>query len=267
MAADVAEVVRRAIPVSAPVAGLILGSGLGGLAARIEGAQSIDYAALPGFATPTVPGHEGRLITGTLAGRPVVALAGRFHVYEGHSAAMAAFPVRVLHALGARILLVSNAAGGIRRSLRPGDLMIVKDHVNFTWMNPLTGPVVAGDERFPDMSDPYDPALRRLLAETADAAGVPVSEGVYFGLTGPTYETPAEVRMLERLGADAVGMSTVHEVIVARAIGMRVAAVSCITNQAAGLGDGAISHAEVIEVTRKAANAFEQLATGFIRRV
>lgn len=264
---DVAAVVRAAIPVASPVAGLILGSGLGGLAKRIEDAQSINYADLPGFARPTVPGHAGRLIAGTLGGRPVLALAGRFHVYEGHSAAMAAFPVRVLHALGARTLLVSNAAGGIRRALRPGDLMIIRDHINLTWANPLTGPVVPGDERFPDMSDPYDPSLRELLAESAGAVGVPVTEGVYVGLTGPTYETPAEVRMLERLGADAVGMSTVHEVIVARAIGMRVAAVSCITNQAAGLSDQPISHGDVLEVTVKAAARFESLAIEFIRRI
>jgi purine-nucleoside phosphorylase len=249
------------------VAGLVLGSGLGGLARRIKSAQSISYSELPGFAVPTIPGHAGTLITGTLAGRQVIALAGRFHVYEGHSPAQAAFPIRVLHALGAPVLLLSNAAGGIRRSMRPGDLMIIRDHINLTWGNPLTGPVVAGDERFPDMSDPWDVELRELLAESARSAGVPVTEGVYVGLSGPAYETPAEVRMLERLGADATGMSTVHEVIVARAIGMRVAGMSCITNPASGLTDQPVSHEEVLEVTKAAGKRFEDVAIEFIRRL
>lgn len=266
-AADVARRVRETISVGSPVAGIVLGSGLGGLASRIESAQSIPYAELPGFATPTVEGHAGKLIAGTLGGRPVLALAGRFHVYEGHSPAQAAFPIRVLCALGAPVLLVSNAAGGIRRTMKPGDLMIIKDHINLTWGNPLTGPVVKGDERFPDMSDPWDPALRALLAESAAAVGVPVSEGVYIGLSGPAYETPAEVRMLERLGADATGMSTVHEVIVARAMGMRVAGMSCITNLAAGLTDQAISHQDVLEITKKVGSQFEQVAIEFIRRL
>lgn len=266
-APEVARQVREAIGGDTPVAGMVLGSGLGGLAKRIEDQRFIPYADLPGFEMPTIPGHLGRLIIGTLSGRPVVALAGRFHVYEGHSAARSTFPVRVLHALGAPVLLLSNAAGGIRPTLNAGDLMIIRDHVNLTWHNPLIGPVVPGDERFPDMSEPWDPALRALLADSAAAAGVPVSEGVYFGLTGPSYETPAEVRMLERLGADAVGMSTVHEVIVARAIGMRVAGMSCITNKAAGLADQAISHEDVIEVTKAAGEKFEQVAMGFVERL
>jgi purine-nucleoside phosphorylase len=215
---------------------------------------------------PTVPGHLGRLITGTLAGRPVVALAGRFPCTRAFGR-RGAFPVRVLHALGAPTLLLSNAAGAIRRTMKPGDLMIIRDHVNLTWRNPLTGPVVPGDERFPDMSDPWDPELRRLLAESAAAVGVPVTEGVYFGLSGPSYETPAEVRMLEKLGADAVGMSTVHEVIVARAIGMRVAGMSCITNLGAGLGDQPISHEEVLEVMKTAGEKFEEVAIEFISRL
>ncbi len=264
---EVASQVRDALAVNKPAVGLVLGSGLGELTKRIEDQRFVPYADLPGFAVPTIPGHLGRLISGTLAGKHVLALAGRFHVYEGHSAANTAFPVRVLHALGAPILLLSNAAGGIRRSLKPGDLMIIRDHVNLTWRNPLIGPIVPGDERFPDMSDPWDPALRQLLAESAGAAGVPVTEGVYFGLTGPSYETPAEVRMMERLGADAVGMSTVHEVIVARAIGMRVAGMSCITNLAAGLSDHAISHDDVLEVTKAAGERFEQVALEFVRRL
>jgi purine-nucleoside phosphorylase len=266
-AADVARLIKERIDTGSPVAGLVLGSGLGGLARRIESAQSISYSELPGFAVPTIPGHAGTLITGTLAGRQDIALAGRFHVYEGHSPTQAAFPIRVLHALGAPVLLLSNAAGGIRRSMRPGDLMIIRDHINLTWGNPLTGPVVAGDERFPDMSDPWDVELRELLAESARSAGVPVTEGVYVGLSGPAYETPAEVRMLERLGADATGMSTVHEVIVARAIGMRVAGMSCITNPASGLTDQPVSHEEVLEVTKAAGKRFEDVAIEFIRRL
>ena len=266
-AADVARRVRDAVAVEPPVLGIVLGSGLGGLAGRIEDARSVSYADLPGFAAPGVPGHAGRLIAGRIAGKAVLALAGRFHVYEGHSASASAFPIRVLYALGARVLLLSNAAGGIRRTFTPGDLMIIRDHVNFTGHNPLIGPVVPGDERFPDMSEPWDPDLRRVLAESAAAVGVPVSEGVYFGLTGPSYETPAEVRMLERLGADAVGMSTVHEVIVARAMGMRVAGMSCITNLGAGLSARPITHQEVLEVTVQMGRKFEEVAIEFVRRL
>jgi purine-nucleoside phosphorylase len=264
---EVANRVRAALAVEKPVAGLILGSGLGELSKRIEGQRFVPYADLPGFAVPTIPGHLGRLISGTLAGREVLALAGRFHVYEGYSAAMSAFPVRVLHALGASTLLLSNAAGGLHRSFTPGDLMIIRDHVNLTWRNPLIGPVVAGDERFPDMSEPWDPELRKLLTECAAAVGAKVTEGVYVGLSGPSYETPAEVRMLQKLGGDAVGMSTVHEVIVARAIGMRVAGMSCITNLAAGLSDSTVTHNEVLEVTKVASEKFEQIAIEFIRRL
>lgn len=264
---DVAARVREALRVGRPVAGLVLGSGLGELARRIREPRFIPYADIPGFAIPTIPGHLGRLIAGTIEGREVLALAGRFHVYEGFSAAQSAFPIRVLHALGAPTLLLSNAAGGIRRSFKPGDLMIIRDHVNLMWRNPLTGPVVPGDERFPDMSDPWDPDLRQLLAASAMAVGVDVTDGVYFGFSGPSYETPAEVRMLETLGADAVGMSTVHEVIVARAIGMRVAGMSCITNLAAGLTERTISHEDVLEVTKAAGERFERVAVEFVKRL
>jgi purine-nucleoside phosphorylase len=250
-----------------PVAGIVLGSGLGGLAARVAQAARIPYADIPGFAPSTVHGHAGELVIGELAGRPVVLQAGRFHLYEGHSAATAAFPVRVMHALGARTLVVSNAAGGIRRTFRPGDLMVIADHLNLMFQNPLIGAVVRGDERFPDMSDPYDPALRRLLHEVARGLGQSLVEGVYAGLLGPTYETPSEVRMLERMGADATGMSTVPEVIVARAIGMRVAGVSCITNPAAGISPTPLHHAEVLETSARVAGQFEALIEGFVARV
>lgn len=250
-----------------PVAGIVLGSGLGGLADRLEGATRIPFSHVPGFPTATVAGHAGQLLVGTLAGRPVVMLAGRFHMYEGHSAALAAFPVRVLHALGAPVYVASNAAGGIRRTFVPGDLMLIADHMNLMFRNPLIGPTEQGDERFPDMSDPYDSALRGLMREAAAAMNIPLQDGVYCGLLGPTYETPSEVRMLERLGADAVGMSTVPEVIMARAIGMRAVAVSCITNKAAGLSHEKLSHQEVMDAGKAVAGRFESLVTEFVRRL
>lgn len=256
--------VRARAAVRRPVAAIVLGSGLGGLATRIIGATRIGYADIPGFHTPTVPGHAGALIHGQLAGREVLALAGRFHMYEGHEAAQSAFPVRLMHALGAPILLLSNAAGGIRRTFVPGQLMVIADHINLMWRNPLVGRVEALDERFPDMSSPYDPALRAVLDAVAAQQQVRLEEGVYAGLLGPSYETPAEVRMLERLGADAVGMSTVPEVLVARALGMRCAAVSCITNPAAGLSPTAIDHRDVIEVTARAAERFQHLVEGVV---
>ncbi|MCO4100771.1 purine-nucleoside phosphorylase [Gemmatimonas sp.] len=250
-----------------PVAGIVLGSGLGGLADRLAHAVRIPFSHIPGFPQVTVAGHAGQLIVGTLASRPVVMLAGRFHMYEGHDAGLAAFPVRVLHALGAPVYVASNAAGGVRRTFEAGDLMLIADHMNLMFRNPLIGPTEQGDERFPDMSDPYDPGLRVLMREAAHAVNVPLHEGVYCGLVGPTYETPAEVRMLERLGADAVGMSTVPEVIMARAIGMRAVAVSCITNKAAGLSHEKLSHAEVMDAGRAVAGRFEGLITECVRRL
>ncbi len=266
-ARQAADAVRDRLGVRDPVAGIVLGSGLGGLANRIENARRVPFAEVPGFPAATVAGHAGALIAGTLAGREVLALAGRFHLYEGHDAALGGFPVRVLHALGARTLVVSNAAGGVRRTFRCGDLMLIHDHLNLMGRNPLVGAAEPGDTRFPDMSAPYDPALLALMREAAAAAGVPVVEGVYAALLGPTYETPAEVRMFERLGADAVGMSTVPEVIVARAIGMRVAGVSCITNLACGIGSGPLDHAEVLETTTRVAAQFEGLIERFVARL
>ncbi len=248
----------------APVAGIVLGSGLGGLARRITNAVAMPFGEVPGFRQATVVGHAGQLICGLLGGRPVVALAGRFHMYEGHDAALAGFPVRVLHALGAPVLFVSNAAGGIRRTFRAGDLMLIRDHLNLMFRNPLTGGVETGDERFPDMSAPYDVALGDRIREHATALGIPLQEGVYCGLLGPTYETPAEVRMLAALGADAVGMSTVPEVIVARALGMRVAGISCVTNLAAGISPHPLSHAEVLETTTLVGQQFERLVERFV---
>ena len=262
-----AAVLRSRVGAEAPACAIILGSGLGGLAAKIEETVRIPYADIPGFPVATVAGHEGALLVGQLAGRRVYCLAGRFHMYEGHDAALAAFPVRVLHALGARVLFVSNAAGGVRRTFIAGDLMVIADQINLMFRNPLTGPVEPGDERFPDMSAPYDPALRALLHEVARDVGIPLTDGVYAGSLGPAYETPAEVRMLERLGADATGMSTVSEVIVARALGMRVAGVSLISNQAAGISPVPLRHADVVEAGREAGAAFEALVEGFVSRL
>lgn len=251
----------------APVCGIVLGSGLGGLAEYVQNAVRISFADVPGLPVTTVSGHAGQIVLGTLEGTPVALFAGRLHLYEGHAPAVAGFPVRVLHALGASVYVASNAAGGINRTFEPGDLMLVADHINLMFRNPLAGPVQKGDQRFPDMADPYDASLRALMHDVAHAQGVDLKDGVYMGLLGPTYETPAEVRMLEKFGADAVGMSTVPEVIVARAIGMRAVAVSLITNKAAGLSTSDLSHEDVLHVGRDASVRFEQLIRGFVGRL
>lgn len=266
-AKQTADVIRSRIGDEKPVAAIILGSGLGRLADKITDRQVIPYHDVPGFPPPTVVGHSGAVVAGKLGGRRVVALSGRFHMYEGHDASLAGFPVRVLHELGAPTLIVTNAAGGIRRSFKPGDIMLIRDHINMMFRNPLTGAVQPGDERFPDMSDPYDPALCRLAREVAKSQGVSLAEGVYCALLGPTYETPAEVKMLTTLGADAVGMSTVPEVIVARARGMRVLGFSCITNLACGLSDQPITHAEVLETTLIAGEKMTALVAEIVRRM
>lgn len=249
-----------------PRVALILGSGLGGLAGAIDATLDVPFADVPGFPPPGVQGHAGRVVAGSLAGVHVLAFAGRWHLYEGHDPAAAALPVRVAHALGARSLVVSNAAGGIRRTLHPGDLMIIRDHINFTWRNPLAGPVEPHETRFPDMSAPYDPEFIAALRAAAADARVPLAEGVYAAVLGPSYETPAEIRVLEWLGADAVGMSTVHEVIAARALGMRVAGVSLITNPAAGLGAAPLDHADVVAAGERAARDVERLVRAFLPR-
>lgn len=262
-----AAVIRERIGGVSPEVAIILGSGLGRLADRIMDRHVVAYHDVPGFPPPTVVGHSGAVVSGTLAGRPVVALSGRFHMYEGHDAALAGFPVRVLHELGARTLIVTNAAGGLRRTFVPGVIMLIRDHINMMFRNPLIGQVEAGEQRFPDMSDPYDPALQRLAREVAKSQSVNLAEGVYCGLLGPTYETQAEVRMLDILGADAVGMSTVPEVIVARARGMRVLGFSCITNLACGISTAPITHAEVLETTLVAGEKMSALVTEIVRRL
>ncbi|MBX3132502.1 MAG: purine-nucleoside phosphorylase [Gemmatimonadaceae bacterium] len=262
-----ADAVRARLGVTSPAAAIVLGSGLGGLAERVANARRVPYAEIPGFHAPGVEGHRGELIAGTLGGREVLLLAGRFHMYEGHSAQVAAFPVRVVHGLGAQVLFVSNAAGGINRAFPPGTLMMIVDHLNLQFRNPLEGRVEPGDIRFPDMSAPYAPRLQALLDAAAAEVGLTLARGVYAGLLGPTYETPAEVRMLATLGADAVGMSTVPETIVARAIGMEVAGVSCITNPAAGISETPLNHAEVMDEGRKAGAAFCGLVERWVAKL
>jgi purine-nucleoside phosphorylase len=266
MVARAAGMIRDKIGGSIDTA-LILGSGLGGLADRIENPISIPYRAIPGFPPATVAGHAGRFVAGHLGARRVLLAAGRYHLYEGHSLDTVAMPTRVMHACGVRTLFVSNAAGGISRAMRAGDLMIIEDHLNLMWRTPLTGAPRPEETRFPDMSAPYDPTLLRVLRDAALECGIPIASGVYAALPGPAYETPAEIRMLEKLGADAVGMSTVPEVLTARALGMSVAGVSCITNVAAGMRNSPLSHAEVLETTARVAGSFERLVTEFVQRV
>ena len=266
-AREAADAIRGRLGGATPAAAIILGSGLGGLAEEIDAVARIPFAEIPGFPIATVVGHAGALIAGTLGGKFIIALAGRFHMYEGHEAALAAFPTRVVHALGAQTLIVTNAAGGVNRLWSPGDLMLIRDHINLMFRNPLTGPVESGDVRFPDMSAPYDAALGAIARQVAVEQGIVLREGVYAGGLGPAYETAAEVRMLALLGTDATGMSTVPEVIVARAIGMRVLGFSCITNLACGLSNTPITHAEVLETTAHAAEKFKTLVRGVVERL
>ncbi|WP_152398318.1 purine-nucleoside phosphorylase [Paenibacillus cellulositrophicus] len=248
-----------------PEVGLILGSGLGILADLIQDSISIAYEDIPHFPVSTVEGHAGELLLGTIEGRSVVLMKGRFHMYEGYGPEVTAFPVRVMKELGVKSLLVTNAAGGINTAFEPGDLMVLTDHLNMTGRNPLIG---ANDPalgvRFPDMSEAYSRRLRQLLKETAASKNIPIREGVYAGLLGPTYETPAEIRMLRTLGADAVGMSTVSETIVARHAGLEVLGISCISNMAAGILDQPLSHEEVMETTERVREKFLGLVLAVI---
>jgi len=269
LALDCARVARQGLRLpegESPVA-VILGSGLGGFADSLEEARGISFSELPGFPRPTVPGHRGRLVYGKIAHAPVLALQGRIHGYEGHDAATVAFPARALGVLGSRALAVTNAAGGCNPSFAPGDLMRITDHINFTGRNPLTGP---NEERlgprFPDLTHAYDARLATALEEAARGIGQALRAGVYLQMIGPSYETPAEVRMARMLGADAVGMSTVPEVIAAAHMGLPVAGISCITNLAAGLSQHPLTHQEVVEVARAVEGKFSDLLRAFIPR-
>ncbi|MGO4952796.1 purine-nucleoside phosphorylase [Paenibacillus sp. DRB1-1] len=248
-----------------PEIGLILGSGLGILADLIQDGISIPYQDIPHFPVSTVEGHEGELLLGTIEGRAVVMMKGRFHMYEGYVPQLTAFPVRVMKQLGIQSLLVTNAAGGVNTSYEAGDLMVISDHLNLTGQNPLIGPNDAGlGVRFPDMSEAYSRRLREIAKQTANQQGFSLQEGVYAGLLGPNYETPAEIVMLRTLGADAVGMSTVSEVIVARHAGIEVLGFSCITNMAAGILDQPLSHGEVMETAEKVREQFLKLVLAII---
>jgi len=261
------KAVADAIAPRRPAVAIVLGSGLGFLGDQLEGAVTVPYARIPGFPEPGVVGHKGELIAGMLEGVSVLAQSGRFHLYEGHDPALSALPVRVFHALGVRTVILTNAAGGIRRTFRPGTLMLIADHVNMMNSNPLVGAVVQGDERFPDMSDPYDTGLREVARAVAAREGIALEEGVYAGMLGPSYESKAEIRMLDRLGADAVGMSTVPEVIAARARGMKCVGISTITNLAAGLGQATLSHAEVLETAERVKGDLAKLVRGIVREL
>jgi purine-nucleoside phosphorylase len=265
MVAAAANAVRSAIGKREPKVAIVLGSGLGFLGDEIADAVRVPYAKVPGFPQPGVVGHAGELIAGTLEGKGVLAQSGRFHMYEGHDPSVAALPVRVFHALGVTTVLLTNAAGGIRRTFRPGSLMLITDHLNMMGRNPLVGALVPGDERFPDMSDPYDGALRALARRVAQEQKIALEEGVYAGLLGPSYETKAEIEMMKRIGADAVGMSTVPEVIAARACGMKCIGISTITNMAAGLGGATLSHKEVLETADRVKGDLGRLVKGIIR--
>ncbi|GGJ94330.1 purine nucleoside phosphorylase [Lentibacillus kapialis] len=251
---------------SGPAIGLILGSGLGVLADEIDNPVTFSYKDIPHFPESTVSGHKGQLVTGKLEGRQVIAMQGRFHYYEGYSMKQVTFPVRVMKKLGIDSIIVTNAAGGINKVFNPGDLMLITDHINNMGDNPLLGPndETLG-ERFPDMSHVYDKAYLRHAKDCASTLGLTVQEGVYVGNTGPAYETPAEINMLRTLGGDAVGMSTVPEVIVSGHSGLRVLGISCISNMAAGILDQPLTHNEVIETTKQVREDFLKFVKEIIR--
>ena len=247
-----------------PRVALVLGSGLGALADDLEDSTAIPYEEVPGFARPTVEGHAGRLVLGRIGPTPVAAMQGRFHYYEGYTLEETTFPVRVLSLLGAQSIVLTNAAGGINNALRQGSLMLISDHLNLMGASPLRGPNDARfGPRFPDMSEVYDRAYQEVAVQEAHAMKVELRRGVYAALPGPNYETPAEIRMLRALGADAVGMSTVPEAVVARHAGLRVLGISCITNMASGVLDQPIDHGEVIETGQRVRATFTEL----LRRV
>ena len=264
--AAAAAAVAEALP-ERPELLLVLGSGLSGLAERVEAGVEVPFAAVPGYPAVGVAGHAGRYVAGRIEGRPVLIQAGRFHVYEGYPMDVVVAPIRVAAALGVGTVILTNAAGGISRELEPGSIMLIDDHINFQWRSALAGPVVDGEQRFPDMSQPYDQHLQELSIQVAGDLRMPLARGTYAAVAGPSFETPAEVRMIEFLGADAVGMSTVPEATVARALGLKVLAFSMISNRAAGMGGEGLDHAEVLETGRKAGVELEALIRGVLKRL
>ena len=265
--AAAAEFVRSKSNV-VPNFGVVLGSGLGDFASSVTGAVSIPYGEIPGWPAARVAGHEGRLVIGRVAGWPVAALSGRAHFYEGHDLRAVTFPTRVLGVLGAKVLCLTNAAGAVNRNLSPGALMVIDDHINLLGSNPLIGP---HDERlgarFPDMTEVYSHRLGRLADQSAKALELVLHHGVYAACHGPSYETPAEIRYLRTIGADAVGMSTVPEAIVGRQMGIEVLGISCITNMAAGVLPQPLNHEEVLETARRARGRFVGLLQEIITRI
>ncbi|WP_261301171.1 purine-nucleoside phosphorylase [Paenibacillus andongensis] len=257
-----------------PVIGLVLGSGLGDMANQVEQPIAIDYSEVPHFPVSTVEGHEGRFVVGTLEGKPVIVMQGRFHYYEGYDMKKVVFPVYVMKAIGVQTVVMTNAAGGMNRAFKAGDLMVISDHLNMTGDNPLIGPNHADlGVRFPDMSEAYNREYRKLAHELAQTVvgedGVPLKlqEGVYAGITGPTYCTPAELTMLARIGGDAIGMSTVGEVIAARHAGLKVLGISCITDMAIGEELEPLTHEQVVAVANRTKPKFIALVKAFVREV
>ncbi|MFL5778986.1 MAG: purine-nucleoside phosphorylase [Chloroflexota bacterium] len=248
-----------------PVAGIVLGSGLGGLADDLEDGVAIPFDELPGWPAASAPGHVGRLLLGRLAGVPVAMLQGRFHLYEGNAPGLVVQPVLLLGRLGAGLVVLTNAAGGANPAYGPGTLMVIADHLNLTGQTPLLGPNVDSiGPRFPDMTEAWDPVLRSALLKAGAAEGIDLEQGVYGGLVGPSYETPAEVRMLASLGVDAVGMSTVMECIAARWAGLRVCGVSLVTNAGAGYTGQALTHEEVLAAGEAAGPRLARVIRRFI---
>ena len=251
-----------------PTIGMVLGSGLGDFADTLEDAVRIPYAEIPNFPVPTAPGHVGAMVFGKKQGKEVVVLQGRIHFYEGLSQQQITLPIRVLAAMGIKLLVLTNAAGGVNLSFGPGTLMMISDHINYSGANPLVGPNLDDfGPRFPDVSDLYTKALRDAVNDAAKQAGIEVREGVYMMFSGPNYETPAEVRMAKIVGADAVGMSTVPEALVAGHCGMEVIGISCITNIAAGLSDQKLDHSEVLEIASRVHDTFQSLLDVILRTV
>ncbi|MBK6313497.1 MAG: purine-nucleoside phosphorylase [Blastocatellia bacterium] len=263
-----ASVLREHFDGREPRAALVLGSALGPFAEAVIDAVSVPFDEIPHVRSPTAQGHAGRFVAGTVRNLPVLVMSGRLHAYEGWSLEDVTFPIRVIAALGIETIVLTNAAGGVDLSLAAGDLMVIEDHLNLTGIHPLTGP---NDERlgprFPDMTNAYDPELREMFYVAAAKIGLTLRGGVYAGLSGPSYETPAEVRMLRAVGAHAVGMSTVHEAIVARHSGLRLAGISCITNAAAGESSSPLSHTEVMNTALRSAEAFQALLEGFCEKL